>query len=93
MTRSDLVEKLSEKFSSLTKRDVEQAVDIIFDEISTTLAKGGRVELRGFGAFSVRKREGRMGRNPRTGETVTVPAKSVPFFKAGKGLKDRLNQK
>lgn len=93
MTRSDLVEKLAQKFSSLSKRDVEKAVDVIFDEITTTLAKGGRVELRGFGAFSVRKRESRVGRNPRTGEKVNVPPKSVPFFKAGKGLKERLNKK
>jgi len=93
MTRSDLVEKLAQKFSALSKRDVEKAVDVIFDEITTTLAKGGRVELRGFGAFSVRKRESRVGRNPRTGEKVNVPPKSVPFFKAGKGLKERLNKK
>lgn len=93
MTRSDLVEKLAQKFTSLSKRDVEKAVDVIFDEITTTLAKGGRVELRGFGAFSVRKRESRVGRNPRTGEKVNVPPKSVPFFKAGKGLKERLNKK
>lgn len=93
MTRSELVEKLSQKFGTLPKRDVEKAVDIIFDEITTTLAKGGRVELRGFGAFSVRKRAERMGRNPRTGEKVSVPEKSVPFFKAGKGLKERLNKK
>ena len=93
MTRSDLVEKLAQKFSTLSKRDVEKAVDVIFDEITTTLAKGGRVELRGFGAFSVRKRESRVGRNPRTGEKVNVPPKSVPFFKAGKGLKERLNKK
>ena len=93
MTRSELVEKLSQKFGTLPKRDVEKAVDIIFDEITTTLAKGGRVELRGFGEFSVRKRAERMGRNPRTGEKVSVPEKSVPFFKAGKGLKERLNKK
>lgn len=93
MTRSDLIEKLAQKFTSLSKKDVEKAVDVIFDEITTTLAKGGRVELRGFGAFSVRKRESRVGRNPRTGEKVNVPPKSVPFFKAGKGLKERLNNK
>lgn len=93
MTRSDLIEKLAQKFTSLSKRDVEKAVDVIFDEITTALAKGGRVELRGFGAFSVRKRESRVGRNPRTGEKVNVPPKSVPFFKAGKGLKERLNKK
>lgn len=93
MTRSDLIEKLAQKFTSLSKKDVEKAVDVIFDEITTTLAKGGRVELRGFGAFSVRKRESRVGRNPRTGEKVNVPPKSVPFFKAGKGLKERLNKK
>jgi len=70
---------------------VEQAVDVIFEEISAALERGDRVELRGFGAFSVRARDARKGRNPRTGEPVSVPAKKVPFFKAGKELRMRIN--
>ena len=72
-------------------RDVEKLVDTVFDEISGALAKGDRVELRGFGAFSVKSRDARIGRNPRTGETVKVDAKRLPFFKTGKGLRERLN--
>lgn len=91
MTKSELMHKLGQQFPNLSSREVEKAVDIIFGEISSALAKGNRVELRGFGAFSVRHREKRVGRNPRTGEKVEVSAKYVPFFKAGKGLRDRLN--
>jgi integration host factor subunit beta len=91
MTKSELVHKLSEQFSEMPLREVEKAVDVIFGEISAALAKGNRVELRGFGAFSVRYRERRVGRNPRTGEKVEVEGKHVPFFKAGKGLRERLN--
>ena len=75
----------------MSLRQVEKAVDVIFGEISSALAKGHRVELRGFGAFSVRYRDRRVGRNPRTGEKVDVEGKHVPFFKAGKGLRERLN--
>lgn len=91
MLRSELIAKLAEKHTYLTGQDIERAVAIILDEISDALARGDRVELRGFGAFSVRKREARRGRNPRTGETVDVPAKAVPFFKAGKELRARVN--
>ena len=70
---------------------VERIIDTIFDEIIEAMANGDRVELRGFGSFSVKKREARMGRNPRTGESVPVEAKAVPFFKTGKLLRDRLN--
>jgi integration host factor subunit beta len=93
MTKSELMHELGQQFSDLSSREVEKAVDIIFGEISLALAKGNRVELRGFGAFSVRYRERRVGRNPRTGTKVDVNAKYVPFFKAGKGLRDRLNEK
>ncbi len=93
MTKSELIHKLSQQFSNMSMRDVEKAVDVIFAEISGSLAKGNRVELRGFGAFSVRYRERRIGRNPRTGEKVEVEGKNVPFFKAGKGLRERLNAK
>lgn len=91
MLRSELVILLSEEHPHLPLKRVEQAVDVIFEEISAALERGDRVELRGFGAFSVRHRDARMGRNPRTGESVPVPAKKVPFFKAGKELRMRIN--
>lgn len=91
MTKSELIYKLGQQFPDMSLREVEKAVEVIFGEISNALAKGGRVELRGFGAFSVRYRGQRFGRNPRTGEKVEVEAKYVPFFKAGKGLRERLN--
>ncbi len=91
MLRSDLVDKLAAKFSHLPPEKVADMVSVILDEIADALARGDRVELRGFGAFSVRRREARAGRNPRTGEMVDVPAKAVPFFKPGKELRARIN--
>lgn len=91
MTKSELIQKLAEKNPHLFLRDVEKIVDCVFGEISEALARGDRVELRGFGAFSVKHREPRIGRNPRTGETVHVDAKRLPFFKTGKGLREKLN--
>src|SRR3954453_5830446 len=91
MTKSELILKIGEMNPHLYQRDVERIVSTIFDEISAALARGDRVELRGFGAFSVKQREARKGRNPRTGETVAVDQKGVPFFKTGKELRDRLN--
>lgn len=91
MTKSELIQILAERNPHLYMRDVEKIVDTIFDEISKALAKGDRVELRGFGAFSVKEREARTGRNPRTGESVKVDAKRLPFFKTGKALRERLN--
>ncbi|HBH26611.1 MAG TPA: integration host factor subunit beta [Rhodospirillaceae bacterium] len=91
MTKSDLVRTLSARFRGLTRADIECAVDTIFEALTQALAAGGRVELRGFGAFSIRERAERMGRNPRTGAKVYVPAKCVPFFRAGKALLSRLN--
>ncbi|MBA4749376.1 MAG: integration host factor subunit beta [Alphaproteobacteria bacterium] len=91
MTRSELVQRLLAKNADVTHQQVENVVDIILDEISHALAQGSRVELRGFGVFSVRQRRARLGRNPKTGESVEVSAKGVPFFKAGKQLRDRLN--
>ncbi|WP_340261657.1 integration host factor subunit beta [Roseobacter sp. HKCCA0882] len=91
MIRSELVQKLAEENPHLYQRDVERIVGAIFDEIIEAMARGDRVELRGFGAFSVKKRDARVGRNPRTGEAVSVEEKHVPFFKAGKLLRDRLN--
>jgi integration host factor subunit beta len=91
MIRSELVQKIADENPDLTQRHVERVVSTVFDEIINALAKGDRVELRGFGAFSVKARDGRVGRNPRTGEAVTVASKKVPFFKTGKLLRDRLN--
>jgi len=89
--RSELLQALGRDNPDLRAEEVEQVVDIFFDEISARLAEGGRVELRGFGAFSTREREARKGRNPRTGDTVDVPAKKVPYFKPGKEMRERLN--
>jgi integration host factor subunit beta len=93
MIRSELVQKLCDNFPDLTQRDVESVVGAVFDSITDQLAHGGRVELRGFGAFSTRKRDARVGRNPRTGESVQVDAKRVPYFKPGKEMRERLNLK
>ncbi|MEQ8731932.1 integration host factor subunit beta [Roseitalea porphyridii] len=91
MTKFELIARLAEANPHLFQRDVERIVSTIFDGISDALARGDRVELRGFGVFSARKREARVGRNPRTGEAVKVDSKFVPFFKAGKLLRDKLN--
>lgn len=91
MTKSELIQRLAERNPHLFLRDVEKIVETIFDEISVALANGDRVELRGFGAFSVKHRDARVGRNPRTGEAVQVEAKRLPFFKTGKALRERLN--
>lgn len=91
MTKSELILRLAEQNPHLYQRDVERIVSTIFDEISAALSQGDRVELRGFGAFSVKARDARIGRNPRTGEAVSVSEKFVPFFKAGKDLRERLN--
>ena len=91
MIRSELVQKLCTDFPDLKQREVENVVSAIFDSITDQLASGGRVELRGFGAFSTRQRDARQGRNPRTGEAVSVHAKRVPYFKPGKEMRERLN--
>jgi integration host factor subunit beta len=91
MTKSDLILRLAEKYPHLLQRDIERIVNTVLDEVSNALARNSRVELRGFGAFSVKQREARQGRNPRTGEAVSVAEKFVPFFKTGKQLRDRLN--
>lgn len=93
MIRSELIQKIAEENPHLIQRDVERIVNTVFSEITDALANGNRVELRGFGAFSVKKRDARIGRNPRTGESVHVEEKHVPFFKTGKLLRDRLNGK
>lgn len=93
MTKSELILKIGQMNPHLYHRDVERIVGAIFEEITTALSRGDRVELRGFGAFSVKQREARVGRNPRTGDTVSVARKVIPFFKTGKQLRERLNGK
>ncbi|MDF1804258.1 integration host factor subunit beta [Thalassovita sp.] len=99
MIRSELIQKIFEENqdrsseNQLTMRDAEKIVNTIFEEVTDAMGRGDRVELRGFGAFSVKKRDARVGRNPRTGESVEVEEKHVPFFKTGKLLRDRLNGK
>lgn len=93
MIKSQLIAKLATENPHLTQRDIERVVGVILDRMTQALAGGGRVELRGFGAFSTRQRDGRMGRNPRTGESVSVDAKRVPYFKPGKEMRERLNLK
>ena len=91
MTKSELIQQIAELNPHLYHRDVERIVATIFDEIAEALARGDRVELRGFGAFSVKRRGARVGRNPRTGDAVEVAEKNTPFFKTGKQLRERLN--
>jgi integration host factor subunit beta len=93
MTRSELIADLAASNPHLLARDIELIVSTVFDEISAALSRGERVELRGFGAFTVKHRDARTGRNPRTGEAVPVDEKAVPFFKAGKELRGRVNGK
>ncbi len=90
MTKADLVEQVA-KEAEMTKKDAEQLVEIIFDSITDSLNKGEKIELRGFGSFRVRERNSRMGRNPKTGEAVAIPAKRVAYFKPGKDLKELIN--
>ena len=91
MIKSELIAKLAAENPHLTRTDVERVVNTMLESMTNALERGGRVELRGFGAFSVRGRPARSGRNPRTGEAVEVEAKAVPFFKSGKELRERLN--
>jgi integration host factor subunit beta len=93
MTKSELILHLAAMHPKLYQREVEKVVAVIFDEIANALARGQRVELRGFGAFSVKQRGARVGRNPRTGDSVDVAEKYIPFFKTGKELREKLNPK
>lgn len=89
--KSELVQRIAEQNPHLYQRDIEKIINAILNEITDALARGDRVELRGFGAFSVKRRDARLGRNPRTGEHVDVNEKAVPFFKTGKEMRERLN--
>lgn len=91
MTKSELIARLAAANPHLYHRDVERIVTTVFEEIAAALARGDRVELRGFGAFSVKERGARIGRNPRTGDTVSVTSKYIPYFKTGKQLREKLN--
>ena len=91
MTKSELIQNLADANPHLYQRDMERIVTTIFDEITTALEAGNRVELRGFGSFSVKERGSRVGRNPRSGEVVNVAAKRLPYFKTGKQLREKLN--
>lgn len=93
MIKSELIQKIAANHPHLFQRDVERIVNVIFEQITEALARGERVELRGFGAFTVKYRAARKGRNPRTGKSVQVEEKYVPFFKSGKELKQRANKK
>jgi len=91
MTRSDLIAKLAERYPQLLAKDAELAVKVILDTMAGILTRGGRIEIRGFGSFSLNYRPPRTGRNPKSGEKVQVPAKYVPHFKAGKELRERVD--
>lgn len=91
MNKSDLVNSVAERLTSLSRKDVEVIVNQVFDSMTISLAKGERIEIRGFGSFEVRTRKPRMGRNPKTGATVNVTERYVPFFKVGKELRERVN--
>lgn len=91
MTRSDLIAKLAERYTQLQGKDAELAVKVILDSMSSVLSRGGRIEIRGFGSFALNYRPPRLGRNPKSGDKVQVPAKYVPHFKAGKELRERVD--
>lgn len=91
MTRSDLIAKLAERYPQLLAKDTDMAVKVILDAMADTLAQGGRIEIRGFGSFALNYRPPRIGRNPKSGDKVQVPAKYVPHFKAGKELRERVD--
>ena len=92
MTRSDLVNQLAERFTQITVKDTEYAVKTVLDAMSDALARGHRIEIRGFGSFSISRRPPRVGRNPRSGEQVTIPEKLVPHFKPGKALREAVDK-
>ena len=92
MTKSELIQRIAQTQSHLVERDIASAVNIMLEHMAVCLSRGGRIEIRGFGSFSVRFRRARVGRNPRTGRPVSLPARFAPCFKPGKGLRERLNR-
>ena len=91
MTKSELIKKLAKRHKGLYQKDINRLVDVVFEELTAALERGDRVELRGFGAFSVRKRASRVARNPRTNKAVSLGERVVPYFRAGKNLRARIN--
>lgn len=92
MTKSELIEAVASKVTAFSRKDVEVIVDTVFKSMSDSLATGEKVEIRGFGSFKIKKREGRQGRNPKSGENIFIDPKRVPFFKAGKEIRERINK-
>lgn len=92
MTKSELIEAVASKVTAFSRKDVEVIVDTVFKSMSESLAAGEKVEIRGFGSFKIKKREGRQGRNPKSGENIFIDPKRVPFFKAGKEIRERINK-
>ena len=93
MTKSDLIERVAQQLPHISKKDTETVVNTIFDSMTESLKQGDRIEIRGFGSFQVKIREAREGRNPKTGDEVKIPAKRAPFFKVGKELKERIEER
>ncbi|MBI5344614.1 MAG: integration host factor subunit beta [Deltaproteobacteria bacterium] len=92
MTKSELIETVATRVSNFSRKDIEIIVDTLFKSMTDTLSKGNKVEIRGFGSFKIKKREGRQGRNPKSGENIFIESKKVPFFKAGKEIRERINK-
>ncbi|MFQ5427724.1 MAG: integration host factor subunit beta [Thermodesulfobacteriota bacterium] len=92
MTKSELIERVSAEVKTFSKKDVEIIVDSLFQSMSDSLSRGEKVEIRGFGSFKIKERDGRQGRNPKSGENIYIEAKRVPFFKAGKEIRERINK-
>ncbi len=92
MTKSELIETVSAQVKSFSKKDVEIIVDSLFQSMSESLSRGEKVEIRGFGSFKIKERDGRQGRNPKSGENIYIEPKRVPFFKAGKEIRERINR-
>ena len=91
MTKSELIEAVAAKATNFSRKDVEIIVDTLFESMAHSLTKGDKVEIRGFGSFKIKERDGRQGRNPKSGENIFIDAKKVPFFKAGKEIRERIN--
>lgn len=93
MTKSELIELVASKVTNFSRKDIEIVVDTLFQSMVDSLSKGDKVEIRGFGSFKIKEREGRQGRNPKSGENIFIDSKRVPFFKAGKEIRERINTK